>query len=106
MYIGVEGVTRDILMLLNKRNSNCSNTSHTFNYHDDNHNECPRHHFHSASSRSSSQGSISGSVSRADGLLNEDYWLHGKFSLSPPLYCISKLWKCASLTKRTSKKCE
>ena len=49
MYIGVEGVTRDILMLLNKRNSNCSNTSHTFNYHDDNHNECPRHHFHSAS---------------------------------------------------------
>ncbi|KAH1159667.1 hypothetical protein AAZX31_11G185800 [Glycine max] len=50
---------------------------HTFNYHDDNHNECPRHHFHSASSRSSSQGSISGSVSRADGLLNEDYWLHG-----------------------------
>ncbi|KAL5170123.1 putative serine/threonine-protein kinase WNK5 [Glycine soja] len=69
-------------MIEGEMNSNCSNTSHTFNYHDDNHNECPRHHFHSASSPSSSQGSISGSVSRADGLLNEDYWLHGPLASS------------------------
>ncbi|TKY47245.1 serine/threonine-protein kinase WNK4 [Spatholobus suberectus] len=65
------------VLLPNRRNSNCSDTCHTFSYHDDDDDEGPRHHFHSVSSCSPSQESISGSVSRADDLLNGYYWLHG-----------------------------
>ncbi|KAK7301577.1 hypothetical protein RJT34_12444 [Clitoria ternatea] len=57
------------------RNSNSSDTFHAFSYRDDD-DEGPRHHFHSVSSCSSSQESISGSASRADDLSNGHYWLH------------------------------
>ncbi|XP_027336008.1 probable serine/threonine-protein kinase WNK4 [Abrus precatorius] len=64
------------VLLPNRRNSNYSDTCHTFSYQDDDEDEGPRHHFHSFSSCSSSQESISGPVNRADDLSNGYYWLH------------------------------
>ncbi|XP_061353155.1 probable serine/threonine-protein kinase WNK4 [Gastrolobium bilobum] len=63
------------VLLPNRRNSNCSDTCHTFSYQDNDDDEGPHHHFHSISSCSSSQESISGLISRADDISNEHYWL-------------------------------
>ncbi|RDY00021.1 putative serine/threonine-protein kinase WNK4, partial [Mucuna pruriens] len=70
-------IEEEISVLLPNRGSNCSDTCHTFSYHDDDDDEGPRHHFHSVSSCSSPQESIPGSASKADGLLNGYYWLQG-----------------------------
>ncbi|KAL2333062.1 hypothetical protein Fmac_014275 [Flemingia macrophylla] len=65
------------VLLPNRRNSNRSDTCHTFSYGDHGDDEGPCHHFHSDSSCSSTQESVPGSISRAEDLLNGYYWLHG-----------------------------
>lgn len=68
-------IEAEISALLPQRRRDCLDTSHMFNYQNDDNNES-RYHFHSLSSCSSSQESVSGIITKAEELPNGYYWLH------------------------------
>ncbi|XP_027330303.1 probable serine/threonine-protein kinase WNK4 [Abrus precatorius] len=71
-------IDREISALIpHRRQSNCPDAFHTFSYHDyDDDDDGPHHHFHSLSSCSSFQESVSDLVSKAEQISSGYYWFN------------------------------